>query len=241
MTAPIRSRLRTVLSRNLLLDLEDRIKAEALRAHEIVRDGFEGLTPLRARGLEGQARFRSCEQGFEDVCALHGGHLLEGGVMPKTDLRVHQPFMRFEQEGQGIILALASMSVTGALPVKNKSRLAGVSINYELSLRLDFDGKGPKIGDIFVALLVARDRDRAGKIEEIAVGVIESSYEGFLYYESLDSFLTGEGDAEPDAPPPAPIGPPEFERPQVTLKSVMKPFVPPEAPTEKKEEGDAQG
>ncbi|MFG3594467.1 hypothetical protein [Bradyrhizobium sp. RDI18] len=73
MTAPIRSRLRTVLSRDLLIDLEDRIKAEALRAHEVVRDGFEGLTPLRARGLEGQARFRSCEQGFEDVCSLHGG------------------------------------------------------------------------------------------------------------------------------------------------------------------------
>ncbi|WP_156918186.1 hypothetical protein [Bradyrhizobium sp. Cp5.3] len=241
MTAPIRSRLRTVLSRNLLIDLEDRIKAEALRAHEVVRDGFEGLTPLRARGLEGQARFRSCEQGFEDVCSLHGGHLLEGGVMPKTDLRIHQPFMRFEHEGQGIILALASMPATGALPAKNKSRLAGVSVNYELSLRLDFDGTGPKIGDIFVALLVARDRDRAGKIEEIAVGVIESNYEGFLYYEPLNSFLAGEDGVAPDVPPPTPIAPPEAEQPQVMLKKVMRPFVPPEAPTVNKEEGDAQG
>src|SRR5262249_48309636 len=156
---------------------EDRVRAEALRAHEVIRDGFEGLTPLRARGLEGQARFRICEQGFEDVCELHGGHLLEGGVIPATDLKIHQPFMRFEHDGQGVILALASMPATGALPVKNKSRLAGVSINYELSLRLDFDGAGPKVGDIFAALLVARDRERAGKIEEIAVGVIDSNYE----------------------------------------------------------------
>jgi hypothetical protein len=240
MTAPIRSRLRTVLSRDLLIDLEDRVRAEALRAYEVIRDGFEGLTPLRARGLEGQARFRICEQGFEDVCGLHGGHLLEGGVIPATDLKVHQPFMRFEHEGQGVILALASMPVTGALPLKNKSRLAGVSINYELSLRLDFDGTGPKVGDIFAALLVARDRERAGKIEEIAVGVIGSNYEGFLYYESLDCFLAGEGDVEPDVPP-APISVAETQLPQVTLKKVMKPFVPPEASAADKEEDDAQG
>lgn len=240
MTASIRSLLRKVLSRDLLIDLEDRVRAEALRAHEVIRDGFEALTPLRARALEGQARFRSCEQGFEDVCESHGGHLLEGGMIPKTDLRIFQPFMRFEYEGQGAILALASMPATGLLPIKNKSRVAGVSINYQLSLRLDFDGTGPKIGDIFATLLVARDRERAGKIEEIAVGVIGSSYQEFLYYESLDAFLSGESDVEPDLPPAPPADAPAAKVPQVTLKKVMKPFVPPEAPTHK-EEDDAQG
>jgi hypothetical protein len=163
----------------VLIDLEDRIRADALKAHEVIRNGFEGLTPLRARGLEGQAWFRICEQGFEDVCAMHGGRLLEGGLIPRTDLKIHQPFMRFEYEGQGVILALASMPVTRSLPAKNKSRLAGVSINYDLSLRLDFDGLGPKPGDIFAVLLIARDRQRAGKIEELAVGVIESNYESY--------------------------------------------------------------
>jgi hypothetical protein len=241
MTILLRPRLRKVLPRDLFIDLEDRVRAEALRAYEVIRDGFEGLTPLRARGLEGQARFRSCEQGFEEVCALHGGHLLEGGVIPRTDLKIHQPFMRFEHEGQGVILALASMPAMGALPVKNKSRLAGVSINYELSLRLDFDGTGPKVGDMFAVLLVARDRERAGKIEEIAVGVIESNYEGFLYYESLDVFLAGEGDVDADVPPPTPIDLPQIDQPQVTLKKVVKPFVPPEAPPANEEEEDAQG
>jgi hypothetical protein len=240
----IRPRLRKVLVRELLIDLEDRVRAEALRAHEVIRDGFEGLTPLRARSLEGQARFRSCEQGFEDVCALHGGRLLEGGIIPKTDLKIHQPFMRFEHGGQGVILALASMPETGTLPAKNKSRLAGVAVNYELSLRLDLDGSGPKDGDIFAALLVARDRARAGKIEEIAIGVIESNYESFLYYESLDAFLAGDGEIEPDAPtptPPASPGTAYAGQPLVTLKKILKPFVPPEAPTASKEEDDAQG
>jgi hypothetical protein len=238
MTDKFRSLLRPVLPRELVIDLEDRIRADALKAHEVVRDGFEGLTRLRARQLEGQARFRVCEQGFEDVCALHGGHLLEGGLIPKTDLKIHQPFMRFEREGQGVILALASMPEAGTLPVKNKSRVAGVSINYELSLRLDFDGKAAKIGDVFAVLLVARDRERAGKIEEIAVGIIESTYEGFLYYEPIDEFLSGSETAAPStAPTTAPSV--ETERPKVTLKKVVKPFVPPEAPGG--EEDDAQG
>jgi hypothetical protein len=53
MTAPIRSRLRTVLSRDLLIDLEDRVRAEASRAHEVIRDGFEGLTPCAGARLGG--------------------------------------------------------------------------------------------------------------------------------------------------------------------------------------------
>jgi hypothetical protein len=238
MTVPLGNRLRAVLIRDLIIDLEDRLRADAFKAHEVIRDGFEGLTPLRARGLEGQARFRICEQGFEDVCALHGGQLLEGGLIPRTDLKVHQPFMRFEQDGQGVILALASMPATGLLPVKNKSRLAGVNINYDLSLRLDFDGAGPKLGDIFAVLLMARDRERAGKIEELAVGVIESSYENYLYYESLEDFLAGA--AEPPAVDPTPT--PEVPAPQVTLKKTVTPFVPPEAPSaDDEEEGGAQG
>ena len=105
MTSPIRSRLRAVLPRDLFIDLEDRLRAESVKAHEMIRD-HSGLMRKRAREAEGQARFRMCEQGFEEVCALQGGHLLEGGVIPMTDLRIHQPFMRFEQGRQGVILAM---------------------------------------------------------------------------------------------------------------------------------------
>jgi hypothetical protein len=77
-------------------------------------------------------------------------------------------------------------------------------------------------------LLVARDRERAGKIEEIALGVIESNFESFLYYEALDGFLADEADVERDDQPSSP-GDTETPAPQVTLKKVVKRFVPPEA------------
>jgi hypothetical protein len=236
----IRGHLRVTLGKNLLIDLEDRVRAEAVKAFEMIRD-HSGLDRKRARETEGQARFRMWEQGFEEVCSLHGGRLLDGGVIPNTELKVFQPFMRFEQGEIGIVLGLAAMPEPKSIPIKNKSRSAGVSLNYDLSPRLDLDGKGPKVGDVFALLLVSRHRERAGQIEEIAVGIIDSAYESYLFYESLDTFLSGHGDApaaglvDPTSPTPsaAPI--------KVSLKKVVKPFVPPEAPKPEEEDGSAEG
>jgi hypothetical protein len=229
----IRNHIRPILSKELFLDLEDRLSAEALKAFEMIRD-HSGLSKKRAREAEGQARFRMMEQGFEDVCKLHGGHLLEGGVIPNTELPVFQPFMRFDANRKGVILGLASMPEAKALPTKNKSRRAGITLNYDLVPRLDFDGKEAKIGDIFVLLLVSRDREKLGKIEEIAVGVIDSKYEHFLFYEPLDKFLS-EDSAHPVSPKP-PMPSATAAAPVVQLKKKPTPFVPPEKPANDGEE-----
>jgi hypothetical protein len=228
MIEPLDRLLRLALHKDLLLDLEDRVRAEAIKAFEMVRDR-SGLDKKRARELEGQARFRMMEQGFEEVCAMHGGHLLDGGVIPDTELKVFQPFMRFEVESRGVILGLAAMPDRKTVPVKNKSRVAGVTLNYHLSPGFDFDGKGVKVGDVFGLLLVSRHREKAGAIEEIAVGVIDSSYSSFLFYEPLDKFLSGHGDA-PIIVDPVPPAPKPSPAPAVKLKKGIKPFVPPETP-----------
>lgn len=235
MVFELRRFLASVLHRHLLLDLEDRLAAEAAKALEMVRE-YSGLRPKRARELIGQARFRMMEQGFEDVCSLHGGALLAGGVIPGTELPVFQPFMRFEVEGTGIILGLASMPEPKKIPTKNRSRLAGVTLNYHLEPTLDLDGGGPKIGDIFVLLLVARDRERPGLLEEVAVGVIDARYSTLLFYEPLNRFL-GESGAAPEAP--TPDSPAAIQSSGVTLKKGIKPFVPPEAPKDDDETGEA--
>jgi hypothetical protein len=224
-------RLRHALPKLLLIDLEDRLRAEAVKANEMVRD-HSGLDTKRARELVGQARFRMMEKGFEEVCTLHEGKLLDGGVIPKTELKVFQPFMRFEFGGEGVILGLAAMPEPRAIPHKNKSRLAGVSLNYHLSPRLDLDGTGPKVGDIFTLFLCSRDRQQAGQIEEVAIGVVNSTYEAFLFYEPLEKFLSGYADAPADVS--APIA--ALEPTVVTLKKKITPFVPPEAPKPEEQE-----
>lgn len=220
------------LTKDMLLNLEDGLKAEALNAHEVakVHSGLKNIR--RIRSTEGVLRFNKMEERFEEVCKEHGGKALEGGVIPNTDRKTFQPFFRFEAGGQGFIFGLAMMPEPKTLPHKNKSRAAGVSINHYLVPSL-FDDEGPKRGDIFVLLLVSRDRTRAGFIEEIAIGVIDSKYESFLFYEPLDKFFSGE--EEVTSTPPSDPTPPS---PPVSLKKAITPFIPPEVlPEEKKDTG----
>ena len=64
----VQRHLRLTLGKDLLIDLEDRVRAEAVKAFEMIRD-HSGLDRKRAREAEGQARFRMWEQGFEEVCS----------------------------------------------------------------------------------------------------------------------------------------------------------------------------
>lgn len=234
MTDQFKRRLPPKIFKDVFLDLEDRCRAEALKAFELVRD-HAGLDVKRSRELEGQARFRMMEKGFQEVCELHGGRLIANGIIPSTDLKVFQPFMRFEVDGQGVILGLAAMPEPKVLPVKNKSRLAGVTLNYHLQPSLDLGEPSAKIGDIFVSFLVSRDRENAGRLEEIAVGVISSEYDQFLFYQPLDRYLEGHA----DTPAPEPLAPMSGGV-ELRLKRGAEPFVPPEAPTVEEETGNQQ-
>jgi len=93
------------------------------------------------------------------------------------------------------------------------------------------DETSPRPTDIFVLFLTARDRHRAGMIEEIAIGVIGSTYKDFIFYESLDAFMGGYA--------MAPVAPdkPDDGGSTVKLRKARKPFVPPETLPDK-EVGD---
>ena len=225
MADEIKARIVSTLPRDLLIDLLDTAAARARQAHELIRDNTD-LTGRSARGLEGQARFRLMEKGFQDTCELHGGMRLEGDVIPGTDLRYYQPLMRFGTEQPGVLLGLASMPAPAGLPTKNRSRLAGVTLNYHLTPRLDLEGDGrtAKPGDIFVLFLFARDPSQGGRLEEVAIGVIDTAYQGFLAYETVETFMGAY------APPSTETEPTPESQPLVTLKKTPKAFKPPEQP-----------
>lgn len=221
----IEARIVSTLPRDLLIDLLDTAVARARQAHELIRDNTD-LTGRSARGLEGQARFRLMEKGFQDTCELHGGTRLDGEVIPGTNLRYYQPFMRFGGDQPGVLLGLASMPEPKELPTKNQSRLAGVTLNYHLTPRLDLegDGKAAKPGDIFVLFLFARDPSQGGRVQEVAIGVIDTEYKGFLAYKTVEMFM------EAYAPSPTEVEPVPESQPLVTLKRKPKAFRPPEQP-----------
>lgn len=232
----VRQTILDALPKDLLLDLEDRLRAEALKANNVVQREF-ALNPKRSREAEGQIRFRLQEQGYEEVVQLHGGYLTDG-VMVGTNLKVFQPFARFVGPQTGVILGFASMPERKKIPPKNMSRAAGVTLNVSLQSSLFMDDKSPQPTDIFALFLTARDRERAGMIEEIAIGVIGSDYKDFVFYESLEKFLGGYG-SQPEMPPADPQDSPDGGS-VVKLRPARKLFVPPETRKDK-DSGDGTG
>jgi hypothetical protein len=234
--------LRT-LPKNLLIDLYDMTVARARAAYDMVHE-HSGLDEKRSKELVGQARFRMLEKGFQEVCQLHGGVSLDGGIIPGSGRRVFQPFTRFQgPETIGVIFGFAAMAEKRKIPAKNQSRSAGVTLNYDLSPRLDLDGTGPRMGDIFVLFMFARDPLQASKVDEVAIGVINSGYTDFVHYEPIEDFLAGyaddlKGTGLNDPNPPATTPPKAL----VKLKRTAKPFIPPELPQKdiNKDEGGSE-
>lgn len=210
--------------RDMIIDLNDMTVARALDAHKIVSERTK-LKGKSARGAEGQLRFRILEQGFQEICEQYGGVLIENGLaIGDTMHRIYQPFMRFSQgDGAGVILAIASMPTPGELPVENQSRKSGVMLNYHVTPRLALDKSDPQLGDTFVLFLTARDRAKSGQIEEVAIGVIDSKYEGYAFYETIEQFMARYAPAQAEVEPQQNI---------VKLKHTRKLYVPPEAPEE---------
>ncbi len=218
----IRSAILQALPKELLLDLEDRLRASAWKAAEVVRTALP-LNAKRSREAEGQIRFRLQEQSYEEVVQQHGGYLLDDGVMWGTDLKVFQPFARFPGPAVGVILGFASMAEPRKIPPKNQSRAAGVTLNVTLQPSLLDGDDCPKASDIFVLFLTARDRERIGMIEEIAIGVIGSAYKDFIFYSSLDDFLRGY-----ETEPVGPTDGGDDGVVKVKLRPKRKLFIPPE-------------
>jgi hypothetical protein len=192
----IKDILKQALSRELILELYDLLVARAACADSMIRDHAD-LDAKRARMVVGRVRFPMQEKSFEDACAARGGHKLDTEVLPGTDLKFFQPFFRFPTEKVGVILGFASMPEGNRLPIENISRKAGVSLNYELENRFDFDGKGAKPDDVYALFLVARDPDHAGRVSDVAVGVINAEYDAYIFYETVEAFLKDLGDPEP--------------------------------------------
>ena len=226
MIEELKRRLVGCLPRDLLIDLMDMAPARAREAHKLIND-YTDLQGRSARGLEGQARFRLMEKGFQDACERHGGQTLADGLIPGTKLRFFQPFMRFGGDGPGVILGLASMPARREVPTKNQSRLSGVTLNYALTPRLSLDKRDPRPGDVFALFLVARDPGRAGEIDEMAIGLINSKYESFVFYEAIEPFF-----ANYVATPTPEAGAPGVSKTErlVKLRPMSKPYRAPEIP-----------
>lgn len=169
-------------------------------ANQVVRDHTD-LSPRRAAKAEGMLRFQSLEQGFEALGGLHAAENLLQKALPGIDSPVYQPFQQFDD----VIVGFAMHAESGKLPTRNKSRSAAAQLNFDFTAHLDVTGH-EQVNVLFVVMMVARDRSIAGGIDSIEIGVIDPSYDHFLYCEKIDVFLAGyDKGPKPSVPDTAPL------------------------------------
>ncbi len=212
--------LRSQIARQFWCKVLTLVVARAKAAHKITKIICKGYRPSRAGIVQGTIRFNAVEDGFEKLGGEHAAQNLLQQYLPGTELQIHQPF----QLMGSVLVGIAMHSERGKLPPPNKSRTHAVQLNMFATLHLDLPITTPdKI--LFVLVLVERDRENPGAIASIDIAVIDPSYDHFIYYEKLETFVAGyESTAPEPAKKPLPIKlknpPKEFESPSVEFDNV---------------------
>lgn len=194
------ARIRAKVPRQFWADAKAAFVLRTKAANSVIKDNTD-LSARRAAKAEGMLRFQSLEQGFETLGSLHAAENLLQKALPGIDSPVYQPFQRFDD----VIVGFAMHTEGGKLPPRNKSRGAGAQLNFDFTEHLELETH--KATDVlFVVLMAARDKAIAGGIESIELGVIDPSYDHFLYCEKIDVFLAGyEAAPKPPAPDTTPL------------------------------------
>jgi hypothetical protein len=212
--------LRSQIGRQFWLDVLKLLVARAKAAHKITNIICKGYRPRRVGIVRGTIRFNAYEDGVEKLGGEYAAQNLLQQYLPGTELQVFQPF----QLMGSVLVGVAMHSERGKLPPPNKSRKHAVQLNMFATLHLDLPVTTPeKI--LFVLVLVERDRENPGAVASVDIAVIDPSYDHFIYYEKLETFVAG---YEVSAPAPAakPLDiklkhpPKEFESPAVKFDSV---------------------
>lgn len=193
--------LRSQIGRQFWLDVLKLLVARAKAAHRFTKVICKGHKPRRAGIVEGTIRFNSYEDGFEKLGGDYAAQNLLQQYLPGTELQIFQPF----QLMGSVLVGIAMHSERGKLPPPNKSRKHAVQLNMFATLHLDLPVLTPeKI--LFVLVLVERDRENPGAIASIDIAVIDPSYDHFIYYEKLETFVASYEVSTPEsAAKPLPI------------------------------------
>jgi len=153
-----------------------------------------GLAGRFALQIAGFGAYAIQNKRLPDLTLLQGGHVIEGQNFPGTELRSYQPICRYGR----VLVGKASIQDPGELPSQNITRANGATVNVKHGSTACFPGFGPKppVEDVIYALLLTcRDRNDPERYTHVAIAVLEPDFSGFIFYESLDTFIAGYGDA----------------------------------------------
>jgi hypothetical protein len=227
-----KARFRASVPRHALIDLVDTVKAvRSSAARHAFQVGLEGGSATQLTGYEAHKVF---ERKLRRIAAISGGDSQDGGLFPGTELRNFQVLARFGS----VLLARASIFEVRALPSACTTRKNGSSLNSPFSHQEElFSLERGDDPTMFALLLTCRDKEVRGRYHEVAIGLVEPDYSGFIFYEVADSFIAGYGTSgasgETSKDEMTARGAPQLD---IKLRNVKTPFEGGERPPDQSEE-----
>ena len=201
-----------------------------------------GLTGKAAARTVGYATHEITEDRLIQMGVVQGGIVIQGSCFPGTQLRNYQVLVEYGS----IVVGKATIAEVGELPTKNLTRANGVTLNRSYAEQLELPSFSQAVearvdsSDVpmYVTILTCRDRNNLSGLHEVAVAVIDASFESFIFYDEIDSFIAGYDAASDEGSwatgsVEAPMQPIPLQ-----VRKDVKPFVGGEEKAEEKEASD---
>lgn len=192
--AAIADLIRSDISKSVMLDhAEIPGTARKMAAASARGLGLSGLSARRATGFDAHLVM---ESQFAELCRSAGGVVIDGRVFPGTELRLHQPLMRYGR----VLLGRATIHELNGLPSLNVTRSNGAALNRCLTGDL-FDPTTDPNAPFHVLLLTLPDSRDLEKIAAIYVAVLSPTLDATLFMMPIDDFIAGYDDKAPPSDP----------------------------------------
>ena len=207
------------IPREFLLDFYEKTYTTFQKVDNTIRDEYQ-LKGSDASWASGLLRFINIQADFKlDAPKYEGIDVSKQYVetLPKMD-RIYQPFHLFENKksGPNVLLGFTSLLKSKQIPKYNLSRQTAIKLNKPIAPNPDlFDSSVPidttlANETIYVCLCVVRDNRSPASPAEIALGIIDPSYQTYIYYFLLKEILMIYSDKD--------ANPAQNEKPNLTLK-----------------------
>ncbi len=199
--------IRLHVPKEALLGLVQGVRSARHTAGKSIRD--LGLSGNQGAAVAGHAAHCLVEAMMHKDIPVLGGEIIDSGIIPGTDVVVHQVVGRFGR----VLISRATIAPHEKVPRANCTRRSLASLNAPFDKQLALSILPPPPTWCHALILTTRDPKDVCALAAIKIAVVASDFSGLSFVADLEAFLAtydapeAKGETSPDGDTGGDIGP----------------------------------